>query len=237
MFRMAGKFFARSAVGGLGTVSGMAAAPHTPRPIARVLPPAPRAAATTMLLFTALLYLAEVIDVTSGNQLDAEGMIYPHTVDGLSGILTAPLLHGSWAHLLGNTIPFLVFGFLAMAGGFGQWVAVTAVVWIASGVGVWLFSSHPTLGVSGVIFGWFVFLLVRGFFVRSFGQIALAVVLFLIWGGLLWGVLPSDPLISWQAHLFGALGGMLGGYLVGRADRPRRPAVGDQPFGSGASRL
>jgi membrane associated rhomboid family serine protease len=189
-----------------------------------------------MLLFTAVLYLAEAVDVTSGNRLDAEGMIYPQTVDGLSGILTAPLLHGSWAHLLGNTIPFLVFGFLAMAGGFVQWFAVTAVVWLASGVGVWLFSANPTLGVSGVIFGWFVFLLVRGFFVRSFGQIALAVVLFLIWGGLLWGVLPSDPLISWQAHLFGAIGGLLGGYLVGRADRPPRPAVGGGPLGGGVTR-
>ncbi len=195
----------------------------------------------TMLLFTAVLYLAEAIDVTSGNRLDAEGVIYPHTVDGLSGILTAPLLHGSWAHLLGNTIPFLVFGFLAMAGGFAQWAAVTAVVWVASGLGVWLFAANPTLGVSGVIFGWFVFLLVRGFFVRSFGQIALAVVLFVVWGGLLWGVLPSDPLVSWQAHLFGALGGLLAGYLVGRADRPARTAgptspQGDRRSGGGTTR-
>lgn len=189
----------------------------------------------TMLLFTVVLYVAEAVDVASGNRLDADGVIVPHTVDGLSGILTAPLLHGSWAHLLGNTIPFLVFGFLAMAGGFGQWIAVTATVWIVSGLGVWLFADNPTLGVSGVIFGWFVFLLVRGFFVRSFGQIALAVALFLVWGSLLWGVLPSDPLVSWQAHLFGALGGLLAGFLVGRADRPRRPSVGDQPLSGGAT--
>jgi membrane associated rhomboid family serine protease len=195
-----------------------------------------------MLLFTAVLYLAEAIDVASGNRLDAEGVIDPHTVDGLSGILTAPLLHGSWAHLLGNTVPFLVFGFLAMAGGFTQWIAVTATVWIASGLGVWLFSTSPTLGVSGVIFGWFVFLLVRGFFVRSAGQIVLAVALFLVWGGLLWGVLPSDPWISWQAHLFGALGGLLAGYLVGRADRqprtagPTPPLPGSGPSGGGTTR-
>lgn len=197
----------------------------------------------TMLLFTAVLYVAEAVDVASGNRLDEDGVIVPHTVDGLSGILTAPLLHGSWAHLLGNTIPFLVFGFLAMAGGFGQWIAVTATVWIVSGLGVWLFADNPTLGVSGVIFGWFVFLLVRGFFVRSFGQIALAVALFLVWGSLLWGVLPSDPLISWQAHLFGAIGGLLAGFLVGRADRPRSgggptpPLPGERPFDGGTRRL
>jgi membrane associated rhomboid family serine protease len=195
-----------------------------------------------MLLFTAVLYLAEAIDVASGNRLDAEGAIDPHTVDGLSGILTAPLLHGSWAHLLGNTVPFLVFGFLAMAGGFGQWFAVTATVWIVSGLGVWLFSTNQTLGMSGVIFGWFVFLLVRGFFVRSAGQVVLAIALFVVWGGLLWGVLPSDPRVSWQAHLFGALGGLLAGYLVGRADRqpratgPTPPLPGDRPFGGGTTR-
>ncbi|WP_132422848.1 rhomboid family intramembrane serine protease [Pseudonocardia endophytica] len=214
----------------------MSAAPEARRPVARVLPPAWRAAAMTMLVFTAVLYLAEVVDVASGNRLDAEGAIQPHSVDGLLGILTAPLLHSGWAHLIGNTVPFLVFGFLAMAGGFVQWFMVTATVWVASGLGVWLFSTNATIGVSGVIFGWFVFLLVRGFFVRSFGQIALAVALFVIYGSLLWGVLPSDPMISWQAHLFGALGGLLAGYLVGRADRPTRAVPPADPFAGGVTR-
>lgn len=200
------------------------------RPAPRVIPSPWRPAATIMVAFTLVLYLAEVVDVISGNQLDEDGVIVPHSVDGLTGILTAPLLHGSWSHLLGNTIPFLVFGFLAMAGGLRQWFLVTAVVWVASGLGVWLFASNATLGASGVIFGWFLFLLVRGFFVRCFGQIGLAVVLFVLWGGLLWGVLPSDPLISWQAHLFGALGGLLAGYLVGRADRPARSPAGTPPL-------
>lgn len=183
-----------------------------------------------MLLFTALLYLAEAIDTTSGGLLDAEGMLVPRSVDGLSGILTAPLLHTDWGHLAGNTVPFLVFGFLAMAGGFVQWFMVSALIWVLSGLGVWLVSSNPVLGASGVIFGWFVFLLARGFFARSGRQIALAVVLFAIWGSILWGVLPSNPLVSWQAHLFGALAGLLAASVVARADRravgPPPPAVG-----------
>lgn len=208
----------------------MAAPPSPPRrSIARVLPPSPRAAAATMLLFTAFLYLAEAVDQASSGALDRAGVIVPRSVDGLTGILTAPLLHGGWGHLAGNTLPFLVFGFLAMAGGFAQWFMVTAVIWVASGVGVWLISPGPVLGVSGVIFGWFLFLLVRGFFARSAAQIVLALVLFAIWGGLLWGVLPSNPDVSWEAHLFGAVGGVLSGSIVARADRPRDRAPGIAP--------
>ena len=83
-----------------------------------------------------------------------------------------------------------------------------------------------TVGASGVIFGWLAFLLVRGFFAGSVKQILLAAVLFMIWGGVLWGVLPSDPHISWQGHLFGALAGVLAAWLVARADRGRRQARG-----------
>ena len=70
-------------------------------------------------------------------------------------------------------------------------------------------SGTNHIGASGVIFGWLVFLLARGFFARSARQIALAVVLFAIWGGILFGVLPGQPGISWQGHLFGALAGLL----------------------------
>ncbi|WP_130288943.1 rhomboid family intramembrane serine protease [Pseudonocardia sediminis] len=198
----------------------MAAPASTPRrPIARVLPPSPRTAAAIMLLFTAFLYLAEVVDQASGNALDYAGVIVPRSVDGLTGIITAPLLHGSWDHLISNTLPFLVFGFLAMAGGTAQWFMVTALIWVTSGIGVWLISPAPVLGVSGVIFGWFLFLLARGFFARSLRQILVAVVLFAIYGGILWGVLPSNPMVSWQAHLFGALGGLLAASIVAKADR------------------
>lgn len=215
----------------------MAAPPLPPRrSIARVLPPSPRAAAGIMLLFTAFLYLAEAVDQASSGALDRAGVIVPRSVDGLTGIITAPLLHGGWGHLAGNTLPFLVFGFLAMAGGFAQWFMVTALIWVASGVGVWLISPGPVLGVSGVIFGWFLFLLARGFFARSLRQILLAVVLFAIYGGILWGVLPSNPMISWQAHLFGALGGLLAASIVAKADRrvagPPPPVVSGGGLGA-----
>ena len=193
-----------------------------PRRAARVLPAAPFFSAITMLAFTGLLYLSEAFDQLTGQQLDDDG-IRPRELDGLDGILWSPLLHGGWGHLIANTLPFLIFGFLAMAGGLRQFFVVTATIWLVGGLAVWLTaaadSSH--IGASGVIFGWFGFLLARGFFARSGRQIAVAVVLLFIWGGLLWGVLPGQPDVSWQGHLFGALAGVLAARLVASADRPR----------------
>jgi membrane associated rhomboid family serine protease len=190
------------------------------RSLARVLPPSPAAAAVLMLAFTALLYAVEAVDQVTSLGLDRDGIV-SRNLDGLWGIVWAPFLHAGWPHLLANTVPFLVFGFLAMAGGIRQWVAVTAVIWLVSGLGVWLLGPDGayTVGASGVIFGWLVFLLVRGFFARSARQIALAIVLFAVWGSVLFGILPGQPGISWQAHLFGALAGLLAASMVARADR------------------
>lgn len=185
----------------------------------RLLPPRPVAAAVTMLLFAALLYVIEAFDQLTGEALDAEG-IRPRDVDQLDGVLWSPLLHGGWLHLEGNTLPLLIFGFLAMAGGIGRWMVITAIIWLLGGLGVWLIADEGsvTIGASGLVFGWLVFLLARGFFAGNVKQIAMAVPLLLLWGGILFGVLPGQPGISWQAHLCGALAGLLAARMVGRAD-------------------
>jgi membrane associated rhomboid family serine protease len=202
------------------SLEGMVAPAPAPRRTARVLPRNPVSSALFMLLFTAGLYVVEAFDVVSGGALDRTYGIEPLQVDGLDGVLFAPLLHGNWAHLMSNTVPFLVFGFLAMAGGFRQFLVVTATIWVLGGLGVWLTGgSGYHIGASGVIFGWLVFLLTRGFFARSGLQILMAVGLFFVWGGILFGVLPGQPGISWQAHLFGALAGLLAARLAARADR------------------
>lgn len=208
--------------------------PAAPRSLNRVLPAAPVPAALTMLALTALMYVVELVDVASGGALERAGGIVSRASDGLDGILFAPLLHGDWGHLWANTVPFLVFGFLAMAGGIGQFLMVTATIWVFGGAAVWAFGPglpYYTIGASGVIFGWLTFLLVRGFFARSLRQILLAVALFVIWGGVLWGVLPGDAHVSWQGHLFGALAGVLAAWLFARRDRRPRtaPAVGAPP--------
>jgi len=188
----------------------------------RVLPARPRTAALVVVAFTALMYVVEAVDVVLGNRLDEQG-IAPRTLDGLDGVLWAPLLHGSWSHLLANTVPVLAFAFLAMAGGIARWVLVTGTIWLVSGLGVWLTAGAGTVtvGASGLAFGWLAYLVVRGLFNRAFAQIVIAAVLLIGWGGMLWGVLPGQPGVSWQAHAFGALGGVLAAWFGSRADRKR----------------
>lgn len=192
----------------------------TARRNTRVLPAAPLRALLLMLVLTGGLYVIEAVDQFTPAELDGNGIL-PRELSGLDGVLWAPLLHAGWGHLLANTVPFIVLGFLAMAGGIGQFIAVTATIWVIGGFGVWLTGTPGVhLGASLLIFGWMVFLLARGFFARSFRQVMLAFVLFFFWGGMLLGVLPGQPGISWQAHLFGALGGLLAAWIVARADRP-----------------
>jgi len=189
------------------------------RPGTRILPPNPRQAAIVIGGFAVLLYLIELIDAILPANLDRFG-IEARTVSGLDGILWAPLLHHGWGHLLSNTLPVLLFGFLALSGGLRQWIMVTATIWLVSGIGVWLAGgSAVTVGASGLALGWLTFLLVRGIFNRSFPQLLVAVVLFVYWGGTLLGVLPGDPGVSWQGHLFGAGAGVLAAWLVTVAGR------------------
>lgn len=173
--------------------------------------------------FVGVLWVAEIIDTVLGNRLDAEG-IRPGDVDGLSGVLFAPLLHGGFGHLIANTVPLLVLGFLVLLSGVRRWVGVTAVVWLVGGVGTWLIGGAGTvhIGASGIVFGWLAYLILRGFFSRSARQILLGVVVLLLYGGLLWGVLPGRPGISWQGHLFGAVGGVLAAWWS--AERRARTA-------------
>jgi membrane associated rhomboid family serine protease len=205
-------------------VSAAAATPKSPAK--RVLPPRPLQAAVVIGAFTGLLYLIELVNAgLLHGRLDDDGVV-PRSLSGLEGVIWGPLLHESWAHLASNTVPVLVFGFLAMAGGLGQWISATVCIWLVSGLGVWLIGpGHvSTIGASGIAFGWLAFLLVRGLFNRSFPQIAVAVVLLAYWGSILWGLLPGQPNISWQAHVFGALGGVLAAFLAAKAN-PRQPAA------------
>jgi membrane associated rhomboid family serine protease len=202
-------------------VDTVSAKPAVKRPVNRIVPPNLPQAAIVAAGFTLLLYLIELIDLVPALDLDQFGIV-PRSVSGLDGIFLAPLLHHGWGHLLANTIPVLIFGFLAMSSGVGQWIAVTATIWLVSGVGVWLTGADGiTVGASGLAFGWLAFLLVRGVFNRSILQLGVAAILFVYWGSTLLGVLPGNPGISWQGHLFGAAAGVLAAWLVSVASRSR----------------
>lgn len=175
--------------------------------------------------FVALLWVLEGIDTVLDNQLDLYG-IQPRDQDGAIGILMAPLLHGGWAHLVSNTVPLLVLGFLLGLAGVGYALGVTAIVWLVGGIGVWLVGPEYTLhlGASVLVFGWLTCLIVRGFVARSLRQIAVGVLVLVLYGSALWGVLPGQPGVSWQGHLFGAIGGVLAAFLLTDRDRGRAPA-------------
>ena len=157
------------------------------------------------------MWLLELIDILFLNQrLNLFG-IRPRDTGYMWGIAFAPFLHGGISHLLANTPPFIALGWLVLALSRKEFLWVTIVVTISSGLGAWLFgaSNSVHIGASGVIFGYFGFLLARGFFDRQLVSIALSLIVGAIYGYLLWGVLPNQPNVSWQGHLFGFLGGVL----------------------------
>jgi membrane associated rhomboid family serine protease len=146
--------------------------------------------------------------------LDIYGII-PRNLIGLRGILFAPFLHGSFAHLIGNTIPFLILGWLIMLRETSDFFWVTIISGLVSGVGTWLFGSPGVhIGASGVIFGYLGYLLLRGFFERSVFSIVLSLCVGTFYGSLLWGVLPMQYGISWEGHLFGLIGGIMAARLL-----------------------
>ncbi|WP_082978582.1 rhomboid family intramembrane serine protease [Mycobacterium sp. 1081908.1] len=185
----------------------------------------------TILTFVALLYLVELIDQLMGGRLDSNG-IRPLTTDGLWGIVFAPVLHANWQHLMANTVPLLVLGFLMTLAGLSRFVWATVIVWILGGFGTWLIGNvgsacGPTdhIGASGLIFGWLTFLLVFGIFVRRFTDIVIGLVVLFAYGGVLLGAMPvlhQCGGVSWQGHLSGAVAGVVAAYVLSAPERKAR---------------
>ena len=136
--------------------------------------------------------------------------ILPHDLTGLRGILFAPFLHGSFYHIAANTVPFIALGWLVMLRNIEDFYFVSFMSALVGGLGTWLFGRDSIhIGASGVIFGYFGYLLFRGYFERSFVAIAISILIALTYGSLIWGVLPTRSYISWEGHLFGFIGGII----------------------------
>src|SRR5215203_3903308 len=170
------------------------------------VPARPGWAALIMLLLLAGMWMLELLDQLSGNQLDQLG-IHARDVDGMPEILTAPFLHAGWDHLISNSLPFVVLGFLVLLSGLARWLVSSLIIIVISGMTAWLLTPANTiiLGASGLIFGWLTYLLARGLWSRRPAQVVIAVLVLLVYGGLIWGVFPGNAGISWQAHLGGAV--------------------------------
>ena len=155
------------------------------------------------------LWVIEILDlVVFRSGLDRWG-IRPRDIDQWWGILAAPLLHGGLAHLIANTLPLVVLGWFVLLRGLTTFTTVTALAVVLGGLGVFLFADPRTIhiGASGLIFGYLGYLLLRGYFERSFSAIAVSVIVAVLYGGAIFGVLPGQPGVSWEGHLFGFLSG------------------------------
>jgi membrane associated rhomboid family serine protease len=197
--------------------------------VQRTVPARPGWAALIMLAMLAGMWMLELLDQLSGNQLDQLG-IHAREVDGMPEILTAPFLHAGWDHLISNSLPFVVLGFLVLLSGLARWLVASLIIIVISGLTAWFLTPANTiiLGASGLIFGWLTYLLARGLWSRRPAQVVIAVLVLLVYGGLIWGVFPSGAGISWQAHLGGAVAGVLAAWLLHR--RASRQAVSAVPI-------
>lgn len=200
-------------------------------PTAPAKRPAWKVGGVTMLVFIAMLYVIEVLDQLTGHALDRNG-IRPLEESGLKGILFAPLLHADWAHLISNTVPALVLGFLVTLAGIGRFVKATAIIWILGGLGTWLLGNIDRcpigtnhIGASGLVFGWLGFLLVFGWLTRHLWQIAVSLAVLFYYGSILTGAIPvlsGCGGVSWQGHLCGAIAGVLAAYWLSGPEREAR---------------
>ncbi|WP_026924731.1 rhomboid family intramembrane serine protease [Glycomyces arizonensis] len=191
----------------------MTAGPPTRRPMHPL-----RRALTLWGALIAVMWLLLIADWTTPGHLTDWGIV-PRDAEGLfPGLIAAPFLHVGAAHLAANMVPLAVMGTIAALRDWRACQVALAVIALASGLGVWLTSpaGTVTVGASGIVFGLFGYLLGRGVFLRRLGDIAISVILILAYGSMIWGVLPTQSHISWQAHLFGFIGGLAAAFALAR---------------------
>jgi membrane associated rhomboid family serine protease len=184
--------------------------------------PRPRRRLGAPLLMVLAMWIVAFVDAGASTQLVQYG-IRPRSEDGLVGILAAPFLHANFAHLIANTGAFIVLGMLVAAVSRRYW-PVTAGVALISGVAVWLIAAPNTIhiGASGLVYGYAAFLVAWGLVTRRASSILVAVLVVLLYGGLVFGVLPTQQGISWQGHLFGAIGGVVMALVLSPRRQPAR---------------
>ncbi|MEL6160449.1 MAG: rhomboid family intramembrane serine protease [Cyanobacteria bacterium J06623_5] len=153
-----------------------------------------------------------------GNGLSRLFGIRPRQPIGLLGVPFSPLLHRDFTHLLANTVPFVVLGWLILVQGelpgASDFYAITVTILLIGGLGTWVFGRNAIhLGASGLIFGYIGFLLIRGYVGPTLWTVGFALIVFLMYGNQLWSMIPSsnDATVSWEGHLFGFAGGILAG--------------------------
>ncbi len=189
-----------------------------------------------LIAFVAILWVVQIVNIFLDYSLNQYGLA-PRTIEGLRGIPLSPFLHGGFGHLISNTFPLLILGGLVAARGQANFVGVTLFIVFIGGLAVWCVGrpwpwdnlQHVVhVGASGLVFGYFGYLVARGWYEHSFLAIIVALLVILVFGtGIFLGLVPTAPYISWEGHLCG----LVAGVLIARftRDRFRRAGAGESP--------
>ena len=175
-----------------------------------------------VFILLAIMWIIEIVDAIVPADLDLLGLQSWNPLT-LYGIVTSPLLHAGFGHLMANTFPFLILGLFIAAEGARRFWLVTGIVALVAGLGAWLTTmpGHYIVGASGIVFGYFGYLAVRTWFtedvVRKIIYFAIGLFVFVTYGAsLVFGMFPQANGVSWQGHLFGFIGGVLAAWLIHR---------------------
>ncbi|AFY69039.1 Peptidase S54, rhomboid domain protein [Thalassoporum mexicanum PCC 7367] len=174
--------------------------------------------------FVAIIWIVQIINAVIFRGYLAQFGIIPLHIVGLRGIFLAPFLHGNFAHVAANTLPFLILGWLVIIRGVGEFFFVSVFAALIAGIGTWLIGGSNTVhvGASGMIFGYFGYLLLRGVFERNVISIVISVIVGITYGSLIFGVAPTEAGVSWQGHLFGFIGGAIAAKLLANQKKSDR---------------
>ncbi|MEH6404769.1 MAG: rhomboid family intramembrane serine protease [Sneathiella sp.] len=175
-----------------------------------------------VLILLALIWIVEIVNILVGHSLSNWGIL-PRTMSGLMGIPLSPFIHGSLWHTISNTFPFLVLGSLLLTSGHKRFWMTTIGIVLISGLLVWLFARGSYhIGASGLVFGYFGALITRAVITRSFPSMIIALVTVLLYGGILWGLLPLRNHVSFEGHFFGLLAGIIYTWLTTKNSSRKR---------------
>lgn len=176
----------------------------------------------TPLLFPVVLWAVHLISLLFNDDLSKLGLL-PRNFLGLLGILTSPLIHADFSHLISNTIPLIVLGYIIFYFYPKVSYMLFIFIYLVTGLLVWIFARQVFhIGASGIVYGFVSFLFFSGIFRRDNTSIALALVITFLYGGLVWGMIPGWKGISWESHLFGAITGLTAAYLFRKIDPPKK---------------
>jgi membrane associated rhomboid family serine protease len=172
----------------------------------------------TVVIFMAIMATVEVINMLTARSLVQFG-ISPRNLLSLPFIFTAPFIHGDFLHFLSNIVPLGVFSFLMLQHGKTRFYMITITCILVTGISVWLFARSAThVGASGLIYSYFGYLLFAGIISREIKLVFISIGVGFLYGGMIFGVVPMNPYVSWESHLFGLLSGIMCAFWWGRLE-------------------